>query len=468
MIATPTRRVHADQALYLVAACATAAALGAALSLTARPTALAAGIVVATALAAVAVRAPAALILASFLVVPLERLVSVRSGAASFSPSQILLIAAAVATLAHALVRGRLPFTSRPLDRPLRYVVLATLPGLLLAGEKVPVVKVVVTWAVFYLVFTLIVARADHAFVHRLLSALTASGAVIAVEVVVDSLTGRQQQLLNAARTEAAGRATGAFGSPNALGGYLAAIAPVALGLAFASRRPALRAWYSVAAGLCVLGILLSLSRGAILGLLGALAVLLLWVRFRRLMIFFLIALVPVSLIALPLVERSNRAQVISARVESIRYGGNDSRVVVWRRTPGLIADHPLVGVGAGNFVYHAPRYGMVAPDGAPFPHAHDIVLAILSERGVVGFVPFVWLTLAAVGTAVAATRVAHTGRRAEAFGVAAGLSAMALHGLIDYTLVDNILAATFFVLLACASALASTRQSGEEVRTTA
>ncbi|HAI59483.1 MAG TPA: hypothetical protein DCM32_06350, partial [Xanthomonadaceae bacterium] len=87
-----------------------------------------------------------------------------------------------------------------------------------------------------------------------------------------------------------------------------------------------------------------------------------------------------------------------------LQEGGLDfalsGRVVLWQTTAGIIVDHPLTGVGVDNFQRAYKAYGEPGDQfvdwGRPGAfHAHQIVLEVLSETGLVGLL--LWLAAAAL-----------------------------------------------------------------------
>ena len=56
-----------------------------------------------------------------------------------------------------------------------------------------------------------------------------------------------------------------------------------------------------------------------------------------------------------------------------------------------MIKEHPLIGVGLGNFRYVYPKY-MLPGAKEYFLHAHNIFLQIAVEMGIPGLFVFLWL----------------------------------------------------------------------------
>ncbi|WP_210494706.1 O-antigen ligase family protein [Patulibacter sp. SYSU D01012] len=93
--------------------------------------------------------------------------------------------------------------------------------------------------------------------------------------------------------------------------------------------------------------------------------------------------------------------------LERTQGGDSTGRTDIWKAAVAVWHDHPVGGVGVGNFTVVSPRYALRlgaldAPDFVtvdPMP-PHNLVLEALAETGVVGLA----LVLLAVGACVAAT----------------------------------------------------------------
>lgn len=102
-------------------------------------------------------------------------------------------------------------------------------------------------------------------------------------------------------------------------------------------------------------------------------------------------------------------------------------RVSIWRTALAMIAEHPITGVGARGFRQdYAEHAGagdrFVSPDHAEgAAHAHQIVLEVLSETGIVGLL--FWLI--GLGAVLRAWRRADAAARERAFAPALALLAM-------------------------------------------
>lgn len=176
----------------------------------------------------------------------------------------------------------------------------------------------------------------------------------------------------------------------NGLAAMLEAGVTGGLGLAIYNR--SYRWLYVVASLTSLLGICLTLSRGSMVGTFVAVMLLLImsWrilkSRDFRLPALILLLVFAVALSASPRLER---------RVKSITsLEANVDRTRIWASVLDMVGDHPIVGIGPGNFGTVFPAY--VAPDSGNVTCAHSLYLYILSGWGIIGFIIFYgWLALA-------------------------------------------------------------------------
>ena len=200
-------------------------------------------------------------------------------------------------------------------------------------------------------------------------------------------------------------RVVGTFGQPNPFAGYLNLTLPILLALA-AWGKPLTVRWLS-GAGALVLGCALALtqSRGAALGLAGAMLAMawLGWPSMRRWVLSAVagvlssigVALathrltVPVLLERLgwrPLTNAALSGQVTDANFSTLE------RLAHWAAAVRMIAAHPLGGVGIGNYAAAYPRYA-VPRWSLALGHAHNLYLNMAAEIGILGGILYlVWV----------------------------------------------------------------------------
>lgn len=185
------------------------------------------------------------------------------------------------------------------------------------------------------------------------------------------------------------------------LGVVLASMSPFALFAA--GKRAGLWGWSLLAAGIGVV-VLLAGARAAWLTFALVLVFsgwrLLGWKKLLGVFAFGGVALVGLALVSPQFSERIER----TARVLTVDQSGVDmalsGRAQIWQAATCMIREHPFNGVGARNFRQEFPACdpmpGQVPAWGSgPAHHAHQIVLEILSETGVIGLL--LWLAGAAL-----------------------------------------------------------------------
>jgi len=389
------------------------------------------------------------------LLIPLE-LVSFKLGGAGLSPAEAVFVLTGVAWACRRLALGQLPWVSTPLAAPLALLVLAVLPGVATAVDSLVVWKVVVLWSAFFFIFQMIVAEGDERSVRQLLFVLAISGGIVGL-IAISGSAGQQPELVGAGDV-AKGRAKGTFGHPNTLATFLALALPGALALGLHGRfswRPVALAAF----GAMLIGISLSLSRGGLLAIAGALGLMLLWAPFRRAAVIAIAGAVLLYAAGAQPLTASQQVETVTQRLNTVGYSaaGVDPRFYVWERSPQVVADSLPFGVGANNFVEVAPRYGLLlgAAAESPYEHAHNIPLTFLAELGIAGLIAVIWLAVVLTQILARAFRRSDSQRRGVVLAVAAALFALALQGMVDYTLRSAVIVALIFALSGCAAVLA-------------
>lgn len=222
---------------------------------------------------------------------------------------------------------------------------------------------------------------------------------------------------------------TGLMSSVNLYGGVLALLLPWCLCGAVVLRTAG-RAWATLAGAAILVLVVLLQSRAAWLAVLaGAAAAAGLLIvdgdsfglsRRRRGLLAAALLLVPCGLAAgiaaapadNPLAQRFRSIFVAPADPTALpREGG---RLMVWGITARMIADHPLAGVGAGNFTVRFHEY--FGGDDLDFSNVdtnwlqpHNDFLWVFAEKGLPGILLFAGLFVAAFGAARAIRRSAAT-----------------------------------------------------------
>lgn len=249
-------------------------------------------------------------------------------------------------------------------------------------------------------------------------AALIGMGCVVSVLALRDVVSGQSVVL-----ADGVARAKGTYPHPNNLALYLDRVALFAIGLAVVDAKR--RRWLVPASVALVVGMALTLSRGAALAGFVGVAVVIAMARPRHGWRWF--AAGAIAAAATFAIFATTRFTATGGETES-------ARVLIWRSSVHMVRDHPIYGVGLDQFLYqYGRRY--VSPDGWAeryTSHPHDVVLDVWLSLGMAGLVVFAGLIVAVVKRAWKAMRDA---RFDSAFVVAA---AAALTGGLAHGFVDN------------------------------
>jgi len=239
------------------------------------------------------------------------------------------------------------------------------------------------------------------------------------------------------------GRAVGTFLHPGELAGYTLMLAPVAFGAARYALMPSTRVLGWIAGALAVAALALSFSR-------AAWAAAIVGVAFAA----FATGHGKVRIVATGVVL----AGALAFWFVGERHHNPDedyTRLAAWRAGIRAVEASPLLGSGGATFwrLYPALR----PPDGYPdLVHAHDVLLAVATESGLVGLGAFValWWRFAALvrGGLVRCGERAH----GMVLAIATGLVATWVQGAVD--LVTVVFVALWFPFMGAALGLLEER----------
>ena len=256
-------------------------------------------------------------------------------------------------------------------------VMLATAPFSIWPGGAVSVVtdlfsKVVVVFAL--ILNTLTTRRRFEQFVN----VVVVSCSYVAVRAVLDYAMGIN--LVEDGRAQGAG---GLFGNPNDMALNMVAFLPLAMILALGKGRPLLRAVLAIGVPALVAAIIFSKSRGGTLGLVAMIAVLL--YQIRRVKPSIAIAVVAITLVTIPMLPESFTHRMSSIfNPEEDPTGSREARKRLLREAYHAYLEHPVLGLGAGQFHNYNPTNREET-----WREAHNAWLQVASELGTGGLIIF-------------------------------------------------------------------------------
>jgi O-antigen ligase len=173
---------------------------------------------------------------------------------------------------------------------------------------------------------------------------------------------------------------TDSFGDANTLAGLLIAGLPFAFVFALHGRRPGLRLLAAAIGMLLMITVPLTGSRAGFIGLAGVLVILPFASQRRVVSAGGIVAIATVMWLVTPAQQQERMRSILTYSKEETyveRTGG-------WQIGRQMFLDHPLFGVGAGNF--GLARHELY---GASWLNAHSVYYQVLGETGAIGGVTF-------------------------------------------------------------------------------
>ncbi len=230
------------------------------------------------------------------------------------------------------------------------------------------------------------------------------------------------------------------FDSHNRLASFLVATSLlVPFAWVFAERPSEKRLW-GVCGVIMLMGIIVSGTRGAMI---AAAAGLLCVVMARWKYALILISAAAVLCLILPLGIRQHLMTIVDSETYRAPMGPVQMRVHAWQAAGKMIAERPVFGLGYGwkNFEKNYPKYNPEPLDTEEKPHAHNILLEVIVETGIIGAVLFMGHQLALVYAAFLLIRLAARGSRERFVGwsVLGLLIGLHVFGLTNYSLRRNV-----------------------------
>ncbi|MDD5669453.1 MAG: O-antigen ligase family protein [Candidatus Omnitrophica bacterium] len=194
------------------------------------------------------------------------------------------------------------------------------------------------------------------------------------------------------------------FVTPNALGGFLAMIIPLALGVKG-------KTWISIPLGIALI---MTKSLGALIALSAALILFtcVTGQKHKKLrLVILLLGLTVLGVFA---------ARSIFSQINSTPEFSTLMRLTYWGDTLEIIKKHPFLGIGPGNFDLTQTRY------------AHNTYLQIWAESGIFEITSFICLAAAIIRAAL--TSVKNSAFKRLPAGILTACVAFLLHNLFDFT----------------------------------
>lgn len=366
------------------------------------------------------------------------------AGPLKLTTSEALLLILTLVLIGRHLFRNPPRIQRTSLDLPVALFCAATLLSLLgLSGFYSDQIVALVKAAGGFLLFVIATqSLRERRECWVVIAAVLGAGLVLAVQTTLPIIQG-----LDA--VSALSRATGNVIDPNLFAGYLVLVMPLALaaGLAIHWR------WAPVVGGLAMLlfgaALVATLSRGGWLGLVIGVATLALLLPGRRRAIVGVAGAVVVILfiggVAGPVATRLGSASGASPLQTFL------DRIPIWSAAVTMFLQHPIFGIGVNNFGNYIGAYD----PSLDVNQAHDLFLNIATERGLLGLITFGIFLVVLFRTIGRALSVSpDTGSRILAAALIASFAAFLADSLFDVAYYDYKILLLFWLLAGIGASL--------------
>ncbi len=220
---------------------------------------------------------------------------------------------------------------------------------------------------------------------------------------------------------------------PNSVAGALAMLLPLPFGFALGGKQRWLRVAYVLASLFAGVVLLLTQSRGALLGL--ALAALIMMIVWNRWFLLVIPAAIGGGMAALATLGAQRLGGLMLSSAATSAVESVEGRLAIWSRAIYMVQDFPLTGVGLGMFdrildlLY---PLSMVSVE-TNLHHPHNLFLSQAVSSGLPGLVGLMSLILLLSAMSVQSLRWSRSGQMWPlALGLLGALIAYLGHGLFD------------------------------------
>ena len=300
-------------------------------------------------------------------------------------------------------------YMPRPLGLPVAALLLVTALSILVAGNRVAALSSLNVQIGCVFLYVLLANGLDGAALMRVMAVGAATASVLSI-LGLAQYFGWAEHLV-----PTAGLPSATLGHRNMAAAYLVCTLPFAVYFYAGSSRGRDVWLWGIGVGLQGAFLLATRSRGAWVAAAVAAA---LWVgialkagklrpkaspdwRQRALSLVAILVLVAAPVVVPADIEKGageamwEGKRSVSESVSSIlQPGGDKGRLALWSRTLEIIADQPIMGIGAGNWRIAYPAYAkgdMIEPTQVPH-RPHNDFLSVWSETGTVGLAAYFWL----------------------------------------------------------------------------
>lgn len=229
-------------------------------------------------------------------------------------------------------------------------------------------------------------------------------------------------------------RAIATFPDPHMFSFFLGMLISLALCLWLATRKNL----YLIFGVILTMVDVLTFSRGGYLGILGGLLVMIIFFWGRMGKIYKIAGLVVFLIIIIALSVPSPISQRFFSSF-NLEEGSNQGRLEIWSQALGVVRDHPILGVGLGNY----PLAINPTADYRDPIYAHNTYLDIWTETGIFALLAWLGMLLAAILACLKKAR-----QNIFFLGAAAGLIIFSIHSFFETGIYSPVVLTLLVILI--------------------
>jgi O-antigen ligase len=208
--------------------------------------------------------------------------------------------------------------------------------------------------------------------------------------------------------------------------------------VALSSSAARVRAWLALAVVAQFVALMLTMTRGAWVGVVAGLVVVCIVLRSRVLALASALGLAALLVFSSLYANDQGRTIAVSELVTSEADRNVSTRLVLWDMSWDMFRDHPLFGVGMGDYSLEAEAR-LAQRKVRTTVDSHNVFLQVLATRGLVGFLPFAAFFAVLVRSLWSIAAASERGSLARHYAAGAlGATAAILAGALTENNVDD------------------------------
>jgi len=325
---------------------------------------------------------------------------------------------------------------------------------------------VILAILMFYMIIIYMRFKPEHRGI--ILSLLIISFSIIIIagllQFIFNKYSTWMDVTLENGTVEHRGRLNSLFIFPNSFSASIVLVLPVIFGAIFLKKFNLFyKILFSILFGSGVFCLISTYSRAGWIGF--AAAAILMGYLFGQKKRFILIPLIVLTLTGLSLMLFLHKETLKSYVFHNY---SDKSRQFIFVKSLKILSEHPLTGIGIGNFHDVYPLYILPGEETLPEEvsrpwHAHNLFLNMAVEMGIPGLIAFLWFLLN-IFRQICMSVPGNMEYKEILYGLIAGLTGFLIFNQIDFVMGDVKSGLYFFIILAFSAGLSMKRNEDSSV----